>query len=131
MNLKVCLCFVFVFGTLYPRVAYASEMYWQVKDLVDKADIIAKVYVKHLDYKNDDLMIRVEHPNGGGYSVRHNPDYDRFMDVEFLVNDVLKVNNKHLHLSTLTIPALKGVGRSPKPISFVKDAQSGFICCAR
>lgn len=53
MNLKVCLRFVFVFGTLYPRVAYASEMYWQVKDLVDKADIIAKVYVKHLDYKKN------------------------------------------------------------------------------
>lgn len=123
MKIKLYLYFVFVLSIFCAAITFGREQYWQVKDLVAKADIITIVVVKQLDKKNDDLMIRIEHPNSGDYSIRHNPDYDEFMDVEFLVNDILKEDNKHLHLSTLTIPALKGVGRYPKPVSFIVGAR--------
>ncbi len=110
---------VLILGALCPKHVSADEQYWQVKDLVGQADIIATVTVKELDKKSDDLMIYVEHPGRGGYSVRHNPDYNEFMDVKFLVNQIFKADNKDLPLLTLTIPVLKGRGRSPKPISFI------------
>jgi hypothetical protein len=98
-------------------------MYWQVKNLVAESDIIAIVTVKQLDKKNDDRMIRVDHPNSGSSSYCQNPDYDEFMDVEFLVNDILKADNRYSYPSTLTISDLKGVGRLPKPVSFTVGAK--------
>ena len=103
---------VLILGALCPKHVSADEQYWQVKDLVGQADIIATVTVKELDKKSDDLMIYVEHPGRGGYSVRHNPDYNEFMDVKFLVNQIFKADNKDLPLLTLTIPVLKEIGRA-------------------
>lgn len=128
MKPKLYLQIVLVVVLLGTGIIYADAMAWQVKDLVDKADIIAVVVVKQLDKKSDERMIHVEDPNRGGYSVLHNPDYDKFMDVEFLVNKILKTDSNHMDFSTLTVPALKsgvkeGVLRCPEPISFIVGAR--------
>ncbi len=112
---------VIVLGIFCPGVTYADAMNWQVKDLVGKSDIVAIAIVKQLDKKNDERMIHIKH--GSGWSTRHNPDYDEFMDVEFSVNKFLKANAKVLYPSTLIIPALKGRFMCPEPVSFIVGAR--------
>jgi hypothetical protein len=56
MKVRLYLCIILVSGMLCNGITYAREMYWQLKDLISQADIMAIVNVDQLRETNIGLL---------------------------------------------------------------------------
>jgi len=86
---------------LCSNVILADEQYWQVKDMVAEANVIAIATVKQLRYDEGRSNV------------------NDLMDVDFSVNMILKRVGKDLSSFTLAHPAQKRQMTDPRPISFI------------
>jgi len=91
--IKYCLYLAFVLGAVYPAITYGRARYWQLKELIDKSDIVASVEVQQV-FNKDDML----HCN-------------------LLVDGLFKpseIGDKHL---TVIMPDISP-SRRPKPVTF-------------